>query len=248
MGKYLNQIVGSTYFQHLKTLVSSLNRGITRSSAHAHYKQLAEIETDKVMEKWQNSASIELFESVSYLTHCIIVHCLMGPDFREHADEMFDLLHTMEANLGSIWNFLLPRWVPHPAARRLWAARDRMEVIFRERLNERKKTPERWSDAGDYISFTLSDPTTQHLEQFYAAHHTVLMFAAHTSTVALISWTMVEVSPNPPDAGYVYCIGPNFSFSSLPPAFLPPDMEKQNHEPTQNSVALSVASPPSHPA
>ena len=117
----------------------------------------------------------------------------MGPDFYDAADELFDLLHVMEANLGSIWNFILPEWLPHPAAKKLWAARDRTKEIFNVRLAAREKEPEKWKKELDYISYTLRDPVTAHLKDKYSALHTVLMFAAHTSTVAGVAWTIIEV-------------------------------------------------------
>lgn len=118
----------------------------------------------------------------------------MGPDFyKKNCKELYGLLHDMEADIGNMLNFLLPDWVPHPAARRLQKTKDRVEQIFMERLRDRETCPEQWTDANDYISYTLGDAATAHLKQFYASHHTLLMFAAHTSTVASISWTIIEV-------------------------------------------------------
>jgi len=171
-----------------------MSKGITRKEILDHYGDLAERETQLSLKSWYKESEVELFESISYLVHRIIVASLMGPDFYEHhVDELFHLLHIMEGNLGSLWNFCLPEWVPHPAARRLWAARDRVCEIFEERLREREKNPEKWENSMDYISYTLKDPATAHLKRFYGAHHTLLMFAAHTSTVATIAWTVLEV-------------------------------------------------------
>lgn len=119
----------------------------------------------------------------------------MGPDFHEkNGSELYDLLHGVEDDIGNILNFILPDWVPHPAALRLKRTKERIGAIFAERLKEREANPEAWTDAQDYISFTLNDSATAHLSHLYAAHHTLLMFAAHTSTVANISWAIVEVS------------------------------------------------------
>ena len=156
--------------------------------------RITERETLRSLEDWCEKDDLELFESVSYLVHRIIVASLMGQDFFEHhVDELFDLLHEMEANVGSLWNMCMPAWVPHPAARRLWKARDRVAEIFNERLGARQREPEKWADAQDYVSYTLRDPKTAHLKHYYSAHHTLLMFAAHTSTVALIAWMVFEV-------------------------------------------------------
>ena len=173
--------------------MSSMSSGITKTPMLNAVSDITAQETMRAVTDWSGKDDVQLFESVSYLVHRIIVGSLMGTDFLEHhVDELFDLLQEMEADVGSMWNFCLPEWVPHPAARRLWKARDRVAAIFHERLEAREKQPEKWADAQDYISYTLRDPKTAHLKHYYAAHHTLLMFAAHTSTVALISWLIFE--------------------------------------------------------
>lgn len=162
-----------------------------------------EDQSQKTIDSWSTSPEINLFENVSLLVHKILTRCLMGEDFFDNNfDELSHLLHGMERDIGHILNFVLPDWVPHPPAKRLRAARDRVAEIFEERLKERAKEPEKWENSEDYISYTLKDPATAHISHLYPAHHTLLMFAAHTSTVANISWTIIEV-------------GLPFSFTSL---------------------------------
>ena len=200
MGLFLNKIVVPGYFDHLRSMVGSLSRGISRKATLERYTQIADEEAIKAASGWTRGGgqSVALFEEISFLVHKIIVRCLMGQDFYDHhVEELYDLLHSLEANVGSIWHTILPAWVPHGPARNLWKSRDRVQEIFRFRLQEREKCPDGWSDSLDYISYTLQDPATAHLSRFYAAHHTLLMFAAHTSTVASISWTVLEVSFHP---------------------------------------------------
>ena len=194
-GLFLNKIVSPGYFDHLKTFVASLSRGINRKVALDHYTDIARTTTQDFLNGWTEEEDIDLFEHISELVHAIIVQCLMGPDFFSiNGAELYDLLHGTEADIGNVLNFILPDWVPHPAALRLRRRRDRIGEIFRERLEEREAHPDQWENAQDYISYTLKDSATAHLDHFYAAHHTLLMFAAHTSTVASISWTILEVS------------------------------------------------------
>lgn len=145
---------------------------------------------------WANQDGFEIFDTVSFLVHKIIVRSLMGEDFYEHnSAELFNLLHSMEADIGSLLSFILPDWVPHPPARRLKQARDRFKEIFTERLNERDRVGR--SDTRplqDYVAFTMEDNATKPLKHLMPSHHTMLMFAAHTSTAASISWNMVAVS------------------------------------------------------
>ena len=175
--------------------MGSLNRGINRRVALDHYQKVARETSRSHFSQWAQKSETSIFEHVSALVHAIIVQCLMGPDFHaKNGDELFELLHAIEADIGNILNFVLPDSVPHPASQRLEQAKRRVEQIFHQRMEERESSPDIWKDANDYISYTLRDKATAHLKEFYAAHHTLLMFAAHTSTVASISWTIVEVS------------------------------------------------------
>ncbi|KAL8997006.1 MAG: hypothetical protein Q9188_006430 [Gyalolechia gomerana] len=197
-GFFLNKIVKPGYFDNLKTFVGSLSRGINRTVALDHYSDLARETSRTFLVNWAEKEEIDLFEHVSKLVHAIIVKCLMGPDFyAKNGEELYSLLHGMEADIGSVFNFILPEWVPHPAALRLRQQKDRVGAIFQERLKERRAHPERWTDSQDYISYTLNDSVTAHLSPYYASHHTMLMFAAHTSTVASISWTILELLKSP---------------------------------------------------
>ncbi|KAL8800503.1 MAG: hypothetical protein Q9182_005139 [Xanthomendoza sp. 2 TL-2023] len=197
-GFFLNKIVSPGYFDNLKAFVGSLSRGINRTVALDHYSHLAGETSRTFLTDWAQKDELHLFEQVSKLVHAIIVQCLMGPDFyAENGEELYSLLHDMEADIGSVCNFILPEWVPHPAALRLRRQRDRVGAIFQERLKERSLHPERWTDSPDYISFTCNDSVTAHLSHYYSSHHTMLMFAAHTSTVASISWTILELLKSP---------------------------------------------------
>lgn len=222
-GLFLNKVVIPGYIGHLKTFVASLNRNINRGPILEHFAQLIQKEAESEVSSWCEKDDIHLFESVSKLVHKTIVQCLMGPDFYEYnVEELYHLLEQMEGNIGSILNFILPDWVPHPAALRLRAARDRVGEIFVERLKARDKEPEKWMDAKDYISGTFADPATAHLRQYYAAHHTLLMFAAHTSTVASISWALLNVRPLPISPPEFKNIGTDNPSSSNPQHILRP--------------------------
>lgn len=217
-GIFLNKIVSPGYFDNLKTFVGSLSRGINRTAALDHYSHLARDTAQLFLADWEKKEEIDLFEHVSKLVHAIIVQCLMGPDFyTEHGEELYNLLHNMEADIGSVFNLILPDWVPHPAARRLRQQRDRLGTIFRERLKERSTHPEKWNGSLDYISYTLNDSVTAHLSHYYASHHTMLMFAAHTSTVASISWTILEVKFQPLLPCYFFLFGMQAKTATLAP-------------------------------
>lgn len=195
-GLFLNKIIDHGYWDHYRTLLSSLSRYVSCGPAQQYASDVSVEETRKAAVEWAGWDGFELFDTVSYLVHKIIVRSLMGQDFYEnHVAELFNLLHSMEADIGSLLSFILPDWVPHPPARRLKQARNRFKAIFTERLDERtisKRDESR--PLQDYVAFTMEDSATAPLRHLMPSHHTILLFAAHTSTAASISWNIVAVS------------------------------------------------------
>ncbi|KAK9436402.1 cytochrome P450 4F8 [Metarhizium brunneum] len=199
MGLFLNKIIDSGYWDHYRVLLSSLSRYVSSGPAQRYAATVSVEETQKAAAEWSLWDGFELFDTVSYLVHKIIVRSLMGEDFYEHnAAELFNLLHSMEADIGSLLSFILPEWVPHPPARRLLKARNRFKEIFMERLRERDRQER--SDVRplqDYVAFTMEDGATVPLKYLMPSHHTMLIFAAHTSTAASISWNIIALLRHP---------------------------------------------------
>ncbi|KAL2758014.1 hypothetical protein ACRALDRAFT_2057583 [Sodiomyces alcalophilus JCM 7366] len=198
MGIFINKILDDGYFDHLRTLVGSLSRYINRASAQEYTARCTTAEAEKTADAMAAQDDVALFDTMSGMAHKIIVRTLMGEDFYGVADELLDILHDMEADIGSLYSFILPSWVPHPPARRLEAARQRFKTIFFDLLDRRGEfLGEKASDAPDYVTYTMHDKTTVPLKHYMPSHHTVLMFAAHTSTVASIAWNLVCMLRHP---------------------------------------------------
>ncbi|KAG8419706.1 hypothetical protein J3458_004550 [Metarhizium acridum] len=199
MGLFLNKIIHRGYWDHYRVLLSSLSRYVSSGTAQKYAAAVSVEETQKAAAEWSSRDGFELFDTVSYLVHKIIVRSLMGEDFYDHnTAELFNLLHSMEADIGSLWSFILPDWVPHPPARRLQRARNRFKEIFTERLHERdRQDKSEIRPLRDYVAFTMEDGATVPLKHLMPSHHTMLMFAAHTSTAASISWNIVALLRHP---------------------------------------------------
>lgn len=173
-----------------------MNRYINTNVAQDYAAVVSTEEALKAATQWETAKDFELFDTISFMVHRTIVRALMGDDFYEHnADELLDLVHAMEEDIGSLFSFVLPDWVPHPPARRIRNARERVKEIFLERLAERDVVDRKDSrPLQDYVAFTMEDKATVPLRHFMPSHHTMLMFAAHTSTAAMIAWNIICVS------------------------------------------------------
>ncbi|KAK7909085.1 hypothetical protein PG985_014963 [Apiospora marii] len=198
MGIFLNRILDTGFWDNVKPLLGSLSRWLNRAQTLDYIAEITDQEAEKCFRACETKDSFSLFEEVSGIVHRVIVRSLMGQDFYdESADDLLQLLHDIEADIGSLWNMVLPAWVPTLPARRLGAAKERYRTLFDHRLAERALDPERWGNSRDYINHTLNDKATQPLQSLLPSLHNLLMFAAHTSTVASISWTVVSIMRNP---------------------------------------------------
>jgi cytochrome P450 len=217
-GIFLNKILDPGYWEHIKCLVGSVSRYINRAVAQEYVATVTVEETTKSTAEWSSVAEVEIFEATSYLVHKVIVRSLMGEDFYVHScKELLDLLHAMEKDIGSLLSFVLPEWIPHPPARRLEAAKNRFKEIFLQRLSKREADTRynSFSTAGDYITYTLHDKTTAPLKDLLPSHHTILMFASHTSTVANIAWTIISVRHTDQFIQHEICLFLDSNFPTL---------------------------------
>jgi cytochrome P450 len=100
---FMTQVTGPGYFEHLRSRLGSLNRGINNTAARKYHQDIIAKLVKENLDTWSQKPEIDLFEHVSILTHKVIVGCLIGPDFLEHnMEELYHLLSEMEQNIGSI--------------------------------------------------------------------------------------------------------------------------------------------------
>ncbi|KAJ0165669.1 Lanosterol 14-alpha demethylase [Colletotrichum tanaceti] len=200
MGAFLNKNVDPGYVGNIGVMLRSLAEYMDDAEAQEHAGKCTTEETHRCALEWTMRGDVELFAGVSELTHNALVRTLMGDDFYESSDELLGLLHAMERDVDSIWSSVLPDWVPSPPSLRLRRARDRVKEIFWEKLTERHiaaKNGELDTELPDYITYMLHDPSTGPLSRYLASHLTLLMFASHTSTAAVISWVVVCLLRHP---------------------------------------------------
>lgn len=151
-GLFLNKVVRPGYFEHLKTFVGPLNRGISRKVA---LDQSSPQRPDYISRNGRRNPKLSCSSMFPSSFTQITVQCLMGPDFyQRNGKQLYGLLRDAEADISNMLNLLLRDWMPHPAARRL---RQSKEKTFMERLRTRDKRPQRSKNAYDYVSYTLGD-------------------------------------------------------------------------------------------
>ncbi|KAF2763239.1 cytochrome P450 [Pseudovirgaria hyperparasitica] len=193
---YLHRVAASGYFSHFHIWANVALRGLTRTDAQKYHRTVAARETSLALRHWSQRSDIQLFSSVSYLIHRIIVATILGSDFYENdLDRIYHLMLVIvkEANdsLSSYW----PNWLYSSVNGH--EAKLRLDQIFQDRLEQRERRLNVKSGDMDYLSFTVQDPTTAHLRGHFTMHFIVLWISIHKNTTSMVSWTLLELLKSP---------------------------------------------------
>ncbi|KAH0442704.1 cytochrome p450 4f8 [Colletotrichum camelliae] len=200
-GIYLNKIIDEEYIQNIDCLIGSLGRFISRAPAQEHTAACAVEETHRCALEWTTKVDVDLFASVSELTHKAAVRILLGDDFYQSSDELRTLLRAVEEEAGEPWASVLPDWLPHPAVRRLRWARERVADIFTERLMRRDAVAVAGgpieADRQDYVTFLLNEDSTASLKHMFPAHYTILMLFSQNGVASTVFWVLISLLRHP---------------------------------------------------
>lgn len=146
-------------------------------------------------EAWVDSPRIDLFHETSAMINQINVEALLGADtWAKHGETIANAYYDLEFNGIKPEAVAFPH-LPSPAVRRCRRARDRVDVIMHELVEQRSNAP-----GDDYISLWLTEapfdgepPEVPEL----AAHLLGLFFAAHTNTTGTFAWTVANLAARP---------------------------------------------------
>ncbi|KAK2755322.1 cytochrome p450 4f8 [Colletotrichum kahawae] len=201
VGIFLNKIIDEEYIQNIDCLIGSLGRFISRAPAQEHTAACAVEETHRCALEWTTKVDVDLFASVSELTHKAAVRILLGDDFYQSSDELRTLLRAVEEEAGEPWASVLPDWLPHPAVRRLRWARERAADIFTERLMRRDAVAVAGgpieADRQDYVTFLLNEDSTASLKHLFPAHYTILMLFSQNGVASTVFWVLISLLRHP---------------------------------------------------
>ena len=167
-------------------------KGTLRYATFRNHCQIMTDQAQKSLSTLGSTPEIEVFSAISSLVQRIVISCYLGEDFLEHHfDEIHAMVICLDRDAVSLPSLLLPDWVPHPAARRLWAVRKRFNDIFEERLKDRASKG--WKEE-DHVSFTMNNPEVAPIKHLVPTYLLVMIWIAHISIVPSIAWTIIEAS------------------------------------------------------
>ena len=171
----------------------------TRISAYA------ETMTDytlRMLQSWQSGDPVDLYVAMHTLTRNVVLKTLF--DFEIGESDTGEAIHHAIADLQHYITRLsqlmipIPPWVPIPWNTRIIKARQKLDNLIQEIIQERRKTDE---DRGDLLSMLLQshneDDGSAMTDEQVRDECVTLFAAGHETTANALTWTFYLLMQNP---------------------------------------------------
>lgn len=145
---------------------------------------------------WGDEGEVELLHAFHELTMHTATHCLLGADFRHNmTDEFFSLYRDLQAGVQAI-SFVDP-YMQQPLFAARDAARERLEEIVSEVVNDRRGSGKEYGDALEtFMAGTYNDGS--HLTDTEITGLIIAtMFAGHHTSSGAAAETLLEIAKHP---------------------------------------------------
>lgn len=155
-------------------------------------------ESEAMLATWPadgSGAAIDVSREMMRITLSIAVRTLFGMAIDDHTAERLSrtltiALRDAEARIWSAAN--VPQWIPTPHNRRVKAAIQDAEDVFKDIVERRRSATERHDDLLDMLIDTYGDDTRELRDLIIS-----ILFAGHETTAAALSWTFYLLAQYP---------------------------------------------------
>lgn len=152
--------------------------------------------TDDMLETWADGETRLVHEDMMEVTLEIVAQALFGVDIGDHIHAIgAGLEEFMEAS-ESLSNFVLPEQIPTPSRRRIRNARERLDAVVYDLIEDRRANP----GEQNVISMLLEaeDENGNELSTEQIRDEVVtLLLAGHETTALSLTFTMYALSRHP---------------------------------------------------
>ena len=155
---------------------------------------------ERLSDKWRDGETLDIDKDMTRLTLQIVANSLFSADVTDEADEVGKAM----TDLVEMFNYMLlpfSEWLeklPLPHTRRLTRARETLNSIIFQFINERRRTGE---DKGDLLSMLLAardEETASPMSDEQIRDEALTLFlAGHETTANALVWTWYLLSQNP---------------------------------------------------
>jgi cytochrome P450 len=160
------------------------------------YAELMTDATEELLATWEDGETRPVHGDMMTVTLRIVARALFGVDIDEHVDEVGAALEEFMDASESLSHFVLPERVPTPSRRRIERARERLDRVVYELIEERRANP----GERDVISMLLAvtDDGGEGLSDEQIRDEVVtLLLAGHETTALALTFTAYALARHP---------------------------------------------------
>ncbi|WP_117595471.1 MULTISPECIES: cytochrome P450 [Haloprofundus] len=176
------------------------NRRLVQPSFHPDriqvYSEMMTDLTGNVLDEWEDGEAYSIHEEMMELTLRIVTKALFGVDIDEYVDEVEAAIEAFLPATTSLPNVLLPEDVPLPSRRRMANARDTLDRVVDDIIQQKKGSP----GDHDVVSMLLAarDEDGEPLSERQIRDEAITLLAAgHETTAVSMTYTAFLLSQHP---------------------------------------------------
>lgn len=177
-------------------------RPIFRSDSVRSFADLVAEQTEAMLDRWAaRDESINMLAEMERVTLLIIGKAMFSADMETHASDIAAALDVLRTEFQRQTNSVRPTapdWLPTPHNRRVSAARDQLNGIVYDLIEERRGQAEEYDDLLSALMVARDEETGERMddEQIHDEIMTFLL-AGHETTAAALTWTWYLLARNP---------------------------------------------------
>ncbi len=152
--------------------------------------------TEEALETWEDGETRLIHEDMMEVTLKIVARALFGVDIDGYVDAVGDALEEFMIASESLSHFVLPPAVPTPSRRRIDRARERLDAVVYELIDQRRKNPTDQDVISKLLEVTDDNGNRLSDEQIRDEVVTLLL-AGHETTALSLTLTAYLLSQHP---------------------------------------------------
>ncbi|RKD97931.1 cytochrome P450 [Halopiger aswanensis] len=176
------------------------NRHLIQPAFHPNrIQEYATMMTDfaaDALADWEDGQTRHVHEDMMEVTLKIVARALFGTDIDEHVDTVGSALEEFMEATESLANFVLPPQVPTPARRRIERARENLDEVVYQLIEERRANPTDRDVISKLLEVTDEEGEAMSTEQIRDEVVTLLL-AGHETTALSLTLTFYLLAKNP---------------------------------------------------
>ena len=182
---------GDPWKSHRRLMQLAFNR-----DRLASYANMVVTDTDLMLEKWRSPEVRDIHQEMSLLTIKIIMRAMFGIDATKTASDIAKALNVvmLQYFYQAQTLYLLPTWLPTSSNLRANRAKQKLDEIVSDIVEQRRKLPE-----ADLLSVMLQakDENGQQLSSKELRDEVMtLLIAGHDTTANALTWTLMLLAQN----------------------------------------------------